>query len=363
MRYLFLIFLSVLFTTTLAQRHKKVYHYRPPSALEIMKDEIAEECFFANKYSKAQRLNFYPFNKAAAIKLISFKEEQRIPVKNKIIDEQQVLEQVILSAAQTDSLTNLLYNITFTPVKVTRHLFPGSSCYMPRNGILFMDAKGMAFEYIEICFACERIETSSAHVNEGDDCLTKYDLLRNFFSAAGIKYGTGDREPVQPYQEIFKLDTMDAVFAIQNKLVKKMGDKKDLNLLNETERTLFLTINSDKVYDGRGLSGLAQFYFDNSGNFYPQTLASLKVIGAQRTLKAFEESKIQWPKRQIPESLLKRRAVLLRIVNTANPQWKKIEKGLIDEHDIIGGAELIPKEGLIGMIFKFATLHRDELVD
>lgn len=360
MRYLLLLILSVITTANWAQHHKQ---YIEPSPKEVLQTEIADECFFINKYTKTERLRLYPFNKAKRVELISFKEDGYIPVKNKVINKQRVLEKAVLDSQQTDSLTSLLYNVGFTPIAGIRPWGTGHKCYEPRNGILFIDAAGKVFEYIEICFVCEGRRKSSERFNDGQYCYTKYDLLRNFFSSAGIKYGIEEHNPVLNYKEIFKLDTTDIVFNIEIKLKKKTKNGTDLNSLNEIERTLFLTTNADKIYNHHHLTGLAQFYLGNSGNYYEQTLTELKKIGAYKTLKVLEMSKLQWPEGKIPGDIAVRRAVLLKMINIANLKWEKLEKGLFDYEDEIGGQVLTSKEDLRELIFNFATSHRDKLRD
>lgn len=296
--------------------------------------------------------------------LISFKEDQYIPVKNKIINKQQVLEKVVLADEQIDSLTSLLYNVGIKPIPGIEPVGTNYKCYEPRNGILFLNSAGKAFEYIEICFACERTRKSSNLVNEGQYCSTKYDLLKNFFLKTGIKYGTGERYPILGYKDIFKLDTMEAVFAIKNKIAKKTADGMDLNGLSDTERILFFTINAQQIYNGSySLSGISNFYLINSGNYCKQTLIALKDIGANRTLKTLEQADLQWPDGKIPDDISERRALLITIINNADPKWRKLEEELFDYVDEVGARILTAKENLTGLIFEFANSHRNELND
>jgi len=361
-RYTFLFIISFIYNTTLAQQLKR---FIEPSPKQIIESEIINECSFTNKYSNAQRLSFYPFNKAKNVILISFKENQSIPVKNQVINVQHVLEQITLTQKQTDSLTSILYNVGFTPVKGARQLgFGEANCYEPRNGILFVNASGKAFEYIEICFSCERRKKSSQRFNDGQYCSTKYDLLRNFFRTTGIEYGTSERDSIKSYNEIFSIDTSLAVSALKNKIEKKIENGKNINTLSQEEQVLFFAINSEKIYDGLSdLSGLAQFYLANSGNFYQKTLAALQTISAYHTYNVLDASKTQWPEGKIPENLSIRRATLLKIITIADPQWTLLEKGLFDCHNVVGGQYCISKDDLDVLIYKFAVLHRSELID
>lgn len=364
MRNLFLAALCILFVPALAQRSKRATVYKAPTPLEVLSNDIATECLFTNKYSKLQRLQFYPFNKAAKVVLIAFEEGQNTPVKNKIIDNKKVLEQIILTATQTDSLTSLLYNVGFTPVKTAHPFNVGANCYEPRNAILFLDAKGRAFEYLEICFGCQQTKRSSPLIKEGEYCSTKFDLLRKFFIMSGIKYGTSTHQPILSYKEIFSLDSSEAIFAIQNKLVDKSADWKNINQLNETGKVLLFSLNADEIFNGSsGLSGLAGFYSSRGANYYQQTVAALKQIKAPLTLQTLEESRQQWPLKTIPVDHLKRRTDLLRLVNSADPKWKKLEEKLFDYRDEVGARVYTSKEDLDKLIFEYANSHRHDLLD
>jgi Domain of unknown function (DUF4375) len=363
-RYLFLAVFLFIYTTNLAQQNRKSVKYKEPSSKEIIQNQIACECLFSNKYNKAQRLSFYPFNKAKSVKLISFKMGQNIPVKNRSIIKKQIIEQLTLDNEQIDSLTSLFYNVNFTPVKNIKPHSLGPNCYEPRNGILFLNSKGKVIAYLEICFGCERTIKSSKIVRDGEYCSTKYNLLRSFFSTAGIKYGTSKYQPILTYKDIFKLDTTKAIGEIENKIEKKTKNGKDISALNDTEQILFFTINANQIYDGfEKLSGIGLFYLYNSGNFYQQTLTALKLINAYKTLNVLEQSKLQWPEGKIPENLIQRRELLIKIINNANPQWDKLEKELFNYKEEAGAEILIPKEDLTNLILKFALLHQDELKD
>ncbi|MES2062149.1 MAG: hypothetical protein V4456_09535 [Bacteroidota bacterium] len=364
MRQLALLTLFIIAATTTFAQHTKKEIYDEPSPRAIIATSIAEECLFANKYSKTERRNMYPFKKAVKVMLVSFDESGLIPVKNKIINKQRVAEQAVLDDVQTDSLTSILYNVGYTPVQQKLLSMGQANCYEPRNGILFIDMAGRAFEYIEICFACHRTETSSKKVLEGEYCSTKFNLLRTFFVNAGIRYGTQDISPILSYQEIFKLDTIEVVPEIQNKLNKKTNNGLNLNGLNETELTLFYAINADWVYSGyTGLSGFALFYSNNSANYYSETLVALKNIGAQRLLQALETSAKLWPGAEVPKNIMKRRASLLEIINKVDASWRELNDGLYNSLKMVGGVELTQKENLNALIFDYANLHRTYLID
>lgn len=157
---------------------------------ELITDSVNKHCIHQNKFSPAERLKNFPFNKAAYVSIASFglKENSlgnEIPRRRGKVDIAQLKDIIALNADQVDTLTDILYN---TGYKGNFYSF-SEGCYIPRNAILFMDAKGNAFEYIEICFGCEGFKASSKKVKTGDFCAEKYELLKIFFRNAGIKFG------------------------------------------------------------------------------------------------------------------------------------------------------------------------------
>lgn len=153
-------------------------------------------CQKINKYTLKQRLTFFPFKKAKEIQLLSFDMPDsvifggKIPIKNGVLDNARVMENITLSEVQIDSLTHILYNHVYLGPFFTIYKI---ECYNPRNAILFNDAKGKTFAYIELCFECTGNRLSSPKVKPGDFCDEKYELLRIFFRQTGIQFGTQER--------------------------------------------------------------------------------------------------------------------------------------------------------------------------
>jgi hypothetical protein len=124
---------------------------------------------------------------------VSFKENETsdkdsLPRQNDTICYARLFEVKMLTYTQVDNLTDILYNYG---VWVITHIAGTHDCYNPRNAIIFLDKNGKPFEYIEICFECKRTEESSTRISIGQPCDQKMDMLKDFFSKAGIEYGTG----------------------------------------------------------------------------------------------------------------------------------------------------------------------------
>jgi hypothetical protein len=148
------------------------------------------QCVKLQKKEFAEILKQYPYNSAAKVQLVSFKAE-KLPIENDTVNYSKLFEVIDLSFQQIDSLTNIIYNIGFGgTILIVEEL----SCYNPRNGIIFIDSKGLAFEYIEICFECEQIIANSDKIDFGEICNEKFNLIKQQFNRAGIKHGTSNIE-------------------------------------------------------------------------------------------------------------------------------------------------------------------------
>jgi hypothetical protein len=202
---------------------KKKHDIIEPPSKEI--GDVLEKrmvCVYRNIYAPEARLRFFPFNEYKKILLISFELPEASPniviydkdnslvkapdkkeadlallTKQQKPDQTRIKEKKVLSAFEIDKLTDILYNFGYKSTKSYKGLRiadEGYSCYNPRNAIVFLDEKGLIAEYIEICFECHRREESSEKIKSGEFCTEKYDLIRKYFYAAGIKYGTNKRK-------------------------------------------------------------------------------------------------------------------------------------------------------------------------
>lgn len=155
----------------------------------------APEKINITKFTALQRQAFYPFNKATRLKIVSFKQTENegdkrkaakwgLPVLNDTICFSKLDQIIELTPAQTDTLTDILYN-TCSRWTITETSTMG--CYFPRNAILFFDSTGNSFAYIEICFECHGIRNSNSAIVNPEACDLMYHDLQSFFSTQGLK--------------------------------------------------------------------------------------------------------------------------------------------------------------------------------
>lgn len=154
------------------------------------------QCLKTSLLTVEERNKQYPFNKTKRIGLISFADTTSLygialPVKNKKLELTKIRDYIILDSTQLNGLTDIWFNIGRTPVQNLKYTTSiGASCYEPRNGIIFIDASDHVFEYVEICFGCQRNRYSSKKIKPWDDCEQKYEILRDYFAKQGVKFGT-----------------------------------------------------------------------------------------------------------------------------------------------------------------------------
>ncbi len=172
-------------------------------------------CVRNKHYSLAVRMQRYPFDQARQVQFVSFdgkvdifQKEFIFPKEGHNIDPQLIIDGAppppkdtvqyaelkeikILSPAQIDTLTDILYNYGFPG---RWHSTKTLECYDPRNAILFLDSKGQALAFTEICFQCRNTETSSDKISLGEMCEQKMDTIRKLFEKVGVKYGVVKEE-------------------------------------------------------------------------------------------------------------------------------------------------------------------------
>ena len=146
---------------------------------------IRNLCEYRNNQPQDERRTKFPLNKTSYVYLVSF-EGDSIPVLRGTPDFSRLLEAVPLTMAQADTVMDLLYNYG----SVQAQTRTGSlDCGRPRNAIVFAEWGGRMITAVEICFRCHDWKASK----EGlplTQCDKKFDMLLEYFSSRGLKYGT-----------------------------------------------------------------------------------------------------------------------------------------------------------------------------
>lgn len=198
-RLLLVITTLVLTQTSFGQ--KKNLAKGAPKPLTNKEEKIEERnhnCVKKVNKSFSARIKNYPFNNTTQVQLVSFvggnqnienKAEyinDSLPRQNDTICFSKLNEIRTLTITQIEKLTDILYNYEYAgPIRT----MTTSLCYVPKNAILFLDKNSKVFEFIEICFECDRIKESSEEVSLSDICDQKISMVKSFFKEVGIKYG------------------------------------------------------------------------------------------------------------------------------------------------------------------------------
>jgi len=142
------------------------------------------------KYTSAQRKNVFPFKAATQIKIASFGIKAltgnvtrdavaRVPVTGDVVDTERLDQLVSITGAQADTLSDILLNSCY---KWPDSRVSEIRCYVPRNAIVFFDARDVPFAFIEICFECRKLRKSNDDVFLDEKiCDRTYDDLQTFF--------------------------------------------------------------------------------------------------------------------------------------------------------------------------------------
>lgn len=147
------------------------------------------ECVNTGKYNDKQRLELYPFNKAAKVVLISYNDTIRrtdkyssATLSTKAFNSAKT---VVLENNEIAVLTDILYNYGYAK-KQPLVIYRRPECEEKSNAIVFLDKNNNPFEYIIINFGCEIIDYSNDEVKKTHGCSGKIDLLRYIFTALDI---------------------------------------------------------------------------------------------------------------------------------------------------------------------------------
>jgi len=112
-------------------------------------------------------------------------------IRNGELNYSSLKEVKYLNQRQINSLTNIMYNTTYKRKNIIADM--GASCFNPRNAFIFLDKNGKVFDYLEVCFECERMESLSGRIWFKTGCNQQLDYLKKFLIKTGIRYGTIER--------------------------------------------------------------------------------------------------------------------------------------------------------------------------
>lgn len=192
-----------------------------------IRKETDYNCVVKKRYTIKQRRRNYPFYKAVKILAVSYqccprnievtvdtipklgdsvmaitkkakvdnkfnsmnpKDTTGLNVENGVLNRSSLKEIKELSSTQIDELTELLYNTTTRTGR--HHPNPSHACFNPRDAFVFFDRNGKVFDFLEVCFECNAMQSLSDKIWFRFGCDDHLELLRKLFIRVGIQYGT-----------------------------------------------------------------------------------------------------------------------------------------------------------------------------
>lgn len=185
-------------------------------------DEV--KCGWYGKKSVTERNQMFPFNTAKKVVYISFygaelgfneylDDNYNFIKKDSLLDihltrlavkvfqlknnkKYYAKEFVELNQEQIDNLSNLIFNFEIK-YESKIYILYGSSCYTPRNAILFLDDDEKVIAHTEICFECFKYNSDWSDAFDSlvgvEACDDVFKILIHFFKNTGIKYGITER--------------------------------------------------------------------------------------------------------------------------------------------------------------------------
>lgn len=185
---------------------KKIIRPFPPSP---KRDDCS--CNETKRFSIEKRQHFYPFNNAKRIDFASYEineAEDTIGKDSAVFYKKLSKIELILSSKYrklninpTNFFPSFKERITINSLTINqltgvffnlenKGAICSTSCYNPRNAILFYDKNGDLMECISICFECFQNTKSYERIdNQSYWCEQKYWRLKELFKQVGITYG------------------------------------------------------------------------------------------------------------------------------------------------------------------------------
>lgn len=118
-------------------------------------------------------------------------------------------------------------------------------------------------------------------------------------------------------------DTNNAIIEIDNYVCKLCSYGDTLDRLTGPQKSFYFNQNLEREINNGGFN---QFFYNSSGNFAHETLASLQSIGANRTADILQQAIDQFPKSTVPKDRPERQNILEQIEEKADEVWEQLDQ-------------------------------------
>jgi hypothetical protein len=157
-------------------------------------------CVQNKNFSVEERNQFSPYAESSRIAFVSYKDKKLEDGRNSNLEKyfkiykedssqfrlEDFDEISLINEELKNQLTDLIYNYGQLKATDSKRDY---MCYNPHNAILFLNEDNSLQGYIEICFNCDKYDSSSQEeYHLGEYCRTKLNLLRDLFKKSGIEY-------------------------------------------------------------------------------------------------------------------------------------------------------------------------------
>jgi hypothetical protein len=105
---------------------------------------------------------------------------------------------------------------------------------------------------------------------------------------------------------------------------------ENINHLNDQQKNFYYNQNLEREVNNGGFN---QYFFNSSGNFAHETIASLNAIGALKTADLLQRAINQFPEGLVPVDRDERQTILGDIEEKANEAWGDIDQAFYQYQD------------------------------
>ncbi len=121
-----------------------------------------------------------------------------------------------------------------------------------------------------------------------------------------------------------------AIIEIDNYICRLCSFGDTLPRLTEPQQDFYFNQNLEREINNGGFN---QYFFNSSGNFTHETLASLRKIGASKTADILQEAIDQFPNSLVPKDRADRQNILEQIEEKANEVWEQLDQKFYEYED------------------------------
>lgn len=120
------------------------------------------------------------------------------------------------------------------------------------------------------------------------------------------------------------------VMEIDAYLKKKCNYGDEIDLLNESQKTLLIVENLEREINN---GGFHQFYWNSSGDYANETIDALIKIGANKTVKIVKKGNLEFKNGTVPKDRAERQNELKLVEEKAEENWNKCDSEFYEYQD------------------------------